>query len=120
MRLTRSDHHDLEPTVLLRPRRPDDHEQFEKLLPWFTPILVYRMDDEEWVRWHVPHAVAEDIGIDDSCACWCSGAVKAEGGFQVDTAWSETDWWLTRNGYELPAYGVADSNTITPRNEGEK
>ena len=60
MRLTRSDHHDLEPTVRLRPPRSSDNRQFIKLLPWFTPIIVYRLDDEDWVRWHVPQSVAED------------------------------------------------------------
>lgn len=120
MRLKRSDHHDLEPTVLLRPFRSNGHEQFEKLLPWFTPILVYRMDDEDWVRWHVPHTVAEDVGIAGGCACCGSGAVEVENGFHVDTSWPDVDWWLLRNGYELPPYGVADRNIVTPQEEGKK
>jgi hypothetical protein len=118
MRLKRADHHDLEPTVRLRPRRPDDHEQFKALLPWLTPILVYRLDGEDWVRWHVPRIVGEDIGLGGGCVCCGSETVETDGGFHVDTAWSETDWWLTDNGYELPAYGVAYRNTA-PQKEGE-
>ena len=119
MRLTRSDHHDLEPTVRVRSPHPDDHRQMEKLLPWFTPLLVYRLDGEDWVRWHVPHTVAEDIGVSSGCVCCGTGALEAEGGFHVDTAWSETDWWLTTNGYELPT-GVANRNTGTPQKEGKE
>ena len=118
MRLIRADHQDLEPTVLLRSPRSDDHEQMEKLLPWFTPILVYRLDGEDWVRWQVPQAVAEDIGISSGCICCGTGALVVDNGVHVDTAWSETDWWLTRNGYELPDFGVADRNT-TPQEEGK-
>ena len=118
MRLTRSDHHDLEPTVRLRPPRSSDNRQFIKLLPWFTPILVYRLDDEDWVRWHVPQSVAEDIGITGGCVCCETGALEAEDGFEVDTSWSDTYWWLTDNGYELPAYGVANRNADTPQKEG--
>ena len=117
MRLTRSDHHDLKPTVRLRPRHPDEHEQFEVILPWFTPLLVYRMDGEEWVRWHVPFSVAEDIGITGGCVCCGSGALETDGGFHVDTTWSETDWWLTANGYALPT--VANRNSA-PRKDGEE
>ena len=119
MRLRREDHHNLSETVRLRPRRPDDHEQFEALLPWFTPVLVYRMNGEEWVRWHVPQSVAENIGISGGCACCGEGAAESDGGYHVDTAWSETDWWLTRNNYELPPYGVANRNT-DPTKEGEE
>jgi len=121
MRLKREDHQNLEPTVRLRPRRPDDHAQFETLLPWFIPILVYRKDDEDWVRWWVPQLVGEDIGISGGCVCCGEKAARPDGnepGFHVDTAWSETDWWLTENNYELPPYGVADRN-IAPTEEGE-
>lgn len=118
MRLTRSDHHDLKPTVRVRPPRTGDHRQMKHLLPWFTPLLVYRMDGEDWVRWHVPYPVAEDIGITGGCDCCGSDALAVEGGFHVDTAWSETDWFLIENGYELPAYGVADRNTEPPQKEG--
>lgn len=120
MRLTRSDHRDLAPTVRLRPPRPGEHRQMKKLLPWFTPILVYRIDDEDWVRWHIPYSIAEDIGISGGCACCGDGAAEADNGYHVDTAWSETGWWLTENGYELPAYGVADRNTETPQEEGKE
>lgn len=119
MRLTRADHNDLEPTVLVRAPHPDDHRQMEKMLPWFTPLLVYRLDGEDWVRWQVPLAVAEDIGISSGCICCGTGALAVDGGFHVDTAWSETDWWLTKNGYELPIYGVAECNTNTPQEEGK-
>lgn len=118
MRLVRADHHDLKPTVLLRPRRPDDHTQFEALLPWFTPVLVYWKDGEDWVRWHVPPVVAEDIGLDGGCGCCGSGAVEADDGFHVDTAVSETDWFLKANNYVLPPYGVANRNAA-PTKEGE-
>lgn len=120
MRLTRSDHHDLEPTVRVRVPRPGDHRQMEKLLPWFTPFLVYRFDGEDWVRWHVPVAVADDIGITGGCACCGTGALEADGGFHVDTALGETDWFLRANGYELPAYGVADRNADIPQKEGKE
>lgn len=120
MRLKRSDHHDVEATVRVRAPHHDDHRSMEQLLPWFTPILVYRLDGEDWVRWHVPIAVAEDIGIASGCNCCGTDALQVDDGFHVDTAWSETDWWLIRNGYELPAYGVAKRNTNTPQEEGKK
>jgi len=120
MRLTRSDHQDLAPTVRVRAPHPDNHRQMEKLLPWFTPLVVYRLDGQDWVRWHVPHTVAEDIGISSGCSCCGTDALATDDGFHVDTAWSETDWWLTENGYELPPYGVADCNTNTPQEEGKK
>lgn len=120
MRLKRADPHDLKPTVRVRVPRPGEHRHMQKLLPWFTPLLVYRLDGEDWVRWQVPQAVAEDIGISSGCICCGTGALMVDGGFHVDTAWSETDWWLTENGYELPTYGVADCNTDTPQKEGKK
>jgi hypothetical protein len=119
MRLKRSDHHDLETTVRVRAPHPEVLRHMEKLLPWFTPLLVYRLDDEDWIRWHVPPSVAEDIGVSDGCSCCGTGALKTDDGFHVDTAWSETGWWLTENGYELPAYGVANCNTDTPQEEGK-
>lgn len=120
MRLKRSDHHDVKATIRIRPPRPGDHRHMEQLLPWFTPLLVYRLDGEDWVRWHVPDTVAEDIGISNGCLCCDRGALRVDGGFHVDTAWSETDWWLIRNGYELPAYGVANCSTNTPQEEGKE
>lgn len=116
--LPREDFADLVQTVFLRPRNPDDHREFERLLPWFTPLFVYAMDGDDYVRWHVPTAIGEKMGLDRS-GCACCGektVIETDTGYHVDTAVVETDWWLTTNGYALP--GVAVRNTTTPQ-EGE-
>lgn len=85
-------------TMFVRPRNPDDHRQFERLLPRITPLFVYADEDgREWVRWQVPAEVAIDMGWGDmKCAC-CgdnSSAIRTEHGTQMDTAWDEISWWF--------------------------
>lgn len=116
--LPRESFGDLVQTVFLRPRNPGDHREFERLLPWLTPLFVYAMEGDDYVRWHVPPAIGEQMGLTSS-GCACCGektVIETDKGFHVDTVWSETGWWLTANGYALP--GVAVRNTTTPQ-EGE-
>lgn len=109
--LSRKNQDDIPETVYLRPQRPDDHAAFEKLLPWCTPLFVYEMSGKNWVRWSVPKSVGAKVGLSsDGCSC-CGNrtVIEGEGSFHVDTAWHETDWWLTANGYALPNPTEGDS-----------
>lgn len=104
-------------TAFLRPVDPDNHADFERLLPWCTPLMVYTMDGEDWVRWSMPKAVARRTGFAEGCAC-CGEQTAVDGDvddYHVDTAWNETSWWLEANGYTRP--DVQGLNT--PR-EGER
>lgn len=114
--LTRKQGSEIPNTFFIRPRDPDDHDQFEEILPWMTPLFVYEMDGIDWVRWAVPPHLAAKMGL-DTVGCSCCGG-KAEtgdgtGGYVVDTAWHETDWFLEANGWARPCSEV---NTPT---EGE-
>jgi hypothetical protein len=87
--------------MFLRPRDPDDHRDFERVLPWMTPLFIYQADGQDWVRWSMPKSVAQRMGFNRGCVC-CGESDKVEGDVgdvHVDTALSETDWWLTKNGY---------------------
>ena len=102
--LPRKEQSEIEETVFLRPQRPDDHRQFEELLPWCTPLFVYANKGKNWVRWAVPKTIAEKLGLPTE-GCVCCGektVVQDDGDYHVDTAWHETSWWLTANGYALP------------------
>ena len=83
---------DLAETMFLRPKRPDDHRDFEMVLPWMTPLFVYEQDGEDWVRWSMPHNVGLRFGLNRGCAC-CGESETAEGDngdVHVDTALNET------------------------------
>lgn len=101
--LTLKQEDDIEDGTFLRPRDPSNHEQFEQILPWMTPLFCYHMEGGAWVRWSVPPHIADSLGM-NGAACTCCGkaAAKDDAGYLVDTAWHETDWWLTANGYALP------------------
>lgn len=108
--LPRKQESEVEKTVMLRPRNPSDHRQFEEILPWFTPLFVWQDGDIDWVRWSVPQPLAEKMGITSGCAC-CGKETQVDGGhgdYLVDTAWHETSFWLELNGYALPPVEVAD------------
>jgi hypothetical protein len=102
--LPRKEQSEIEPTVFLRPKDPDDHKQFEELLPWFTPLFLYEMDNADWVRWVVPQSIGRRLGIpEDGCSCCGNKSVVEDGdSYLVDTAWHETDWWLEANGWAYP------------------
>jgi hypothetical protein len=85
--------------MFLRPRDPDDHRQFEEVLPQMTPLFIYADEhDRDWVRWSLPRQVAERYGW-DGCRCATPGCNKAhpapgQHSFAVDTAWDEVDWFF--------------------------
>jgi len=85
--------------MFIRPRRPDDHAQFEWLLPQCSPLFVYADENgRDWVRWSLPKHVAEQIGWGDmQCAC-CGDSHEqthaSEHSFAVDMAYDEIDWFL--------------------------
>lgn len=100
--------------MLLRPRNPADHRQFEEVLPWFTPLFVWHGGGIDWVRWSVPKDMAEKMGIAGGCVC-CGKNDRVEGDmgdYHVDTAWHETDWWLETNGYSNPTAPVRMPDNI--------
>lgn len=103
--IPRKEFSELPATMFLRPRRPQDHRDFEMILPWATPQLVYAMNDQDWVRWSIPPEMAEKFGI-ASGGCVCCGhdavAVSDDGDYQFDTALHEINWWLAANGYTTP------------------
>jgi hypothetical protein len=118
--LPRKDVSEIEQTMFIRPRNPDDHRQFHEILPWMTPLFIYHGRGLDWVRWSVPQNLARKLGMGGGCAC-CGKDTRKTGDvedFHVDTAWIETDWWLEANGYRKPE-DVAFRNTLTPR-EGEE
>lgn len=86
------------------------------LLPWCTPLFVYELNGQDWVRWSIPKDVSARWGLDAGCAC-CGTSTVVEGGdgdYHIDTALKETDWFLAANEYAVPT--VAKRNTPT---EGE-
>ena len=92
-------------TVYLRPRDPDDRREFEVLLPWLTPLLVYTESGRDWVRWSVPKQIGAKIGLENGCDCCDQQNVVLNGpndDYLIDTAWNETSWWLDANGYTTP------------------
>lgn len=115
--LPRKHEFEVEPSMILRPRNPDDHRQFAEILPWFTPLYVWEGKGCDWVRWSVPQDMAKRMGIDGNCAC-CGKDNKVKGDHDdvlVDTAWHETDWWLEANGYSNP--GAPKVGAPTPTKE---
>lgn len=88
--------------MFIRPRRPDDHRQFEQVLPQCTPLLIYADErGRDWVRWSVPKTVAQRFGWDMRCTspgCNCTeeATVAPDSSFLVDMAWNEVDWYLER------------------------
>lgn len=122
--LPRKSEDELEPTMFLRPRNPADHRQFEEVLPWFTPLFVWRGGVTDWVRWSVPKEKAQQMGIAGGCAC-CGKDERVEGDmsdYHVDTAWHETSWWLEKNGYSHPGPPVLSDGSVDhpkPTKEGE-
>lgn len=102
--LPHKDGGDVTDTMFLRPRNPDDHRDFNMLLPWLTPLFVYQKHGDYWVRWSMPNSIAAKYGMDQGCAC-CGENLTTEGDsgdVHVDTALQETAWWLTANGYAVP------------------
>jgi len=101
------DYRDIPATMFIRPRRPEDHREFEFLLPQMAAVFVYADEDgDQWVRWEMPRALAREIGWGDmQCAC-CgdASAVGTEHAVQVDTAWAEVGWWFnaSKNLSDLP------------------
>lgn len=94
---------DFAETMFLRPREPDDHRELNALLPWLTPLFVYEMNGDLWVRWSMPREVGLSMDLDRGCKC-CGESLVVEGDnddFHIDTAWKETDWWLTANEYAI-------------------
>lgn len=96
-------------TMLIRPIDPNEHSQFERILPWFTPLFVWNDSEvgHDWVRWSVPKDMAERMGFGQGCAC-CGKEAQLEGehaDFLIDTMWSEVSFWLLKNGYSLPEKG---------------
>lgn len=86
--------------MFIRPRRPDDHREFEQVLPRWTPLFVYADENgRDWVRWSIPLDMALQMGLDKGCQC-CSHMEEVseapEHSYLVDTAWDETDWYLER------------------------
>lgn len=93
----------LETVMFIRPRNPDNHTQFEWLLPQCTPLFVYADENgRDWVRWSLPLEVAEKLGWDMRCDA--PNCCKTEPGthrpahaYLVDTAWDEISWFLERD-----------------------
>jgi len=99
LKLESRDFDDVLPTMFIRPQNPDDHRQFEVLLPQLTPLFVYIDDDDrEWVRWSMPKEVAQQFGWGDmKCICCGDSDTQGdEGTFHIDTALNEVDWYLNR------------------------
>lgn len=96
--LPRKDALDVPETMFIRPRRPDDHREFEFLLPQMRPLFVYALDGQDWIRWSLPRSVAVGIGWGDMrCACCGDGTPAGDSeSFHVDTALKEVDWFLER------------------------
>jgi hypothetical protein len=96
----------------IRPRDPDDHAQFEWLLPRMTPLFVYELklpednpNGGDYVRWSLPIQVAQEIGWDLGLPCACCGSVnpiRGEHAYAVDTKLSEIDWWF-KEGLQVSA-----------------
>jgi len=98
MNLPRKDVADITEAMFVRPQRPDDHREFEILLPQCTPLFIYAdREGRDWVRWAIPKVVAENFGLGEMrCAC-CD--TKAEigplGAYHFDTLWDEISWYFT-------------------------
>jgi hypothetical protein len=92
----------VEPVMFLRPQRPDDHAQFEQLLPQCSALFVYADErGRDWVRWSIPKVVAQRYGWDQGCDC-CGKTEDASAGPEhavlIDTAYDEVNWFLERVG----------------------
>lgn len=90
-------------TMVLRPRNPDDHRDFQRVLPWFTPLFVWRGPTFDWIRWSVPTSFAARMGLVGACAC-CGEDTTARGengDYLIDTAWHEVSWFLEANDYTI-------------------
>jgi hypothetical protein len=85
--------------MFIRPRKPEDHGEFEWLLPQCSPLFVYADENgRDWVRWSLPKQVAEQLGWGEmKCAC-CGNTEEqthaSEHALAVDTAYDEVDWFL--------------------------
>jgi hypothetical protein len=96
--LPRMDRSLVSTVMFVRPRRPDDHTEFEWLLPQCTPLFVYADENgRDWVRWSLPKEVAAKLGWNMQCAC-CDhtepATVEPEHSYAVDMAYDEVDWFL--------------------------
>lgn len=98
--LERKRHQEIGTTMFVRPQRPEDHDEFEWLLPQCTPLFVYRDGGgRDWVRWALPRDVAREIGWGEmKCACCTAGGPlqATNDDFHIDTAYNEVDWYLER------------------------
>ncbi len=86
-------------TRFLRPQRPDDHDDFEWLLPQCEPLFVFADEDgRDWIRWEIPRAVADGMGWSEKCTCCGESTALAEttSGVHADTAYNEVNWYLWR------------------------
>jgi len=90
---------DIKETMFVRPKNPDDHAEFEWLLPQCLPMFVYRDGGgRDWVRWALPREVAEQIGWGAmKCACCDTSAAPEDADyFHIDTAYDEVAFFLER------------------------
>jgi|SRR5882757_5618762 len=100
MGLTRVSGDGVSHAMFIRPRRPDDHAQFEWLLPQCMPLFIYADErGRDWVRWSLPKTVALKLGWDMGCEC-CGNTEQAthepDNAYIIDTAWDETSWFLEK------------------------
>lgn len=81
----------------VRPQRPDDHTEFEWLLPQMTPLFIYLDDNlRGWVRWSMPPALVAELGWTKCSDPECDETHEpgVDEAFHVDTALDETDWFF--------------------------
>jgi hypothetical protein len=82
-------------SLFARPRRPDDHREFEHLLPQCTPLFVYNgQHGLDYIRWSVPLAVARSMWGDVKCTCCDKSPGIGEHSMLMDTAVIETEWFF--------------------------
>jgi hypothetical protein len=102
MTLPRMEHDLIQTAMFIRPRDPDDHRQFEWLLPRCAPMFVYADENgRDWVRWSIPRAVADQMGWDmkchdPNCRKTEEATHEPQHAYVADMAYDEIDWFLER------------------------
>jgi hypothetical protein len=91
------DMHFLPETMFLRPRDPEDHAEWNMILPKSAPLCFYTDEDGSTVlRWDMPRELATALFGDLTCECCGEDNVldNEDGTVAVDTMWDEVSWWF--------------------------
>jgi len=86
-----------EDRLALIAKDPDNHDDFNRILPKSTPLFVWSETPQSsaYVRWSMPRSVAEDMGFwGKGCACCGAGGGNSGKTWEFDTRLSQVSWYF--------------------------